>query len=246
MRPDPRQHEAPEVLALIPARGGSRGLPGKHLLPLAGKPLIVHTIEQARTSRRVTRVLVTTDDAAIAAAARAAGAEAPFLRPAELATDTAPIVPALQHALRWLEAEEGYRPAVVVYLQVTNPLRQPGDIDAAVEQLLATDADTVVSLCRVEREHPFYLRRMEGDRVSFFLPDMAPSAYVTRQALPPVYRVNGAIIAVWRRVLMEEGAFYGADTRGTVMPAERAVDIDSWVDFRLAELLLEAGRSREE
>src|SRR5215472_8005549 len=125
----------PEILAMIPARGGSQGIPGKNLRPLAGRPLIAWSIAAAQQSRLVSRILVSTDDEEIAAVARAYGAEVPFIRPADLALNDTRDLPVFQHAIDWLERNEGYVPDVVVQLRPTSPLRPPGLLDEAVERL---------------------------------------------------------------------------------------------------------------
>jgi len=224
----------PRVLALIPARGGSKGIPRKNIVPLAGKPLIAHTITAARQASCLDRVVVSTDDGEIAAIASSWGAEVPFLRPTELASDTASGLSVARHALAWLAEQQSYVPDVLVELQPVAPLRLGEDIDGAVRLLLASGADTVVGL--VEAEHPYYLRTLDGGVVAPFLPD-APEVF-RRQDLPPVYRLNGALLATRTTVLREQHSFYGEKTRGYVMPAERSIDIDTLLDLRIAEALL--------
>lgn len=225
------------ILALIPARGGSKGIPHKNIAPLLGRPLIAYSIAAARQAAAIDRVLVSTDDPQIAAVAAELGAEVPFLRPAELATDTARGLDVARHALQWLAAQEGYRPDILVELQPVAPLRLAADIDAAVELLISTGADSVVGL--VETQHPYYLRTLDRGAMRPFLPD-TPEAF-RRQDLPPVYRCNGAIIAVRAAVLLEQGSFYGRDVRGHVMPPERSIDIDTPLDLRIAAALLQDG-----
>lgn len=223
----------PHILALIPARGGSKGIPRKNIVPLLGRPLLSYTIAAAREAACIDRIIVSTDDEGIAAVAAARGAEVPFLRPPELATDTAAGLEVARHALAWLKEHEGYIPDIVVELQPVAPLRLAADIEGAVALLLASGADSVVGL--VEADHPYYLRSLENGVVKPFLPD-TPEAF-RRQDLPPVYRCNGAIIAVRTPVLCA-GSFYGKDVRGYIMPPERSVDIDTPLDLRLAEALL--------
>jgi CMP-N,N'-diacetyllegionaminic acid synthase len=225
------------VLALIPARGGSKGVTRKNVRPLAGRPTIAWTIDAARGSARVDRVLVSTDDEEIRDTALALGAEAPFLRPPELAADDTGDRPVYDHALAWLAEQEGYAPEVVVWLRPTAPLRTAADVDGAVELLLRTGADCVRSVCAAEH-HPYWMKRLEGDRLVPLL-DADEAGYPRRQLLPPVYRLNGAVDAVRCAKVSEE--LWGGDVRGYEMPWERSVDLDDEVDFLLAELLLGRG-----
>src|SRR5271154_4754825 len=151
-------------LAIIPARGGSKGLPRKNLLRLSGKPLIAHTIEAACVARSLPRILVSEGSPGIAEVGQQYGAEVPFLRPPELASDETPTLPVLQHVLAQLEATESCPPEIIVLLQPTSPLRRAEDIDRAVDLLERSGADSVVSLCAAEH-HPAWMKRLEGDRV---------------------------------------------------------------------------------
>lgn len=233
---NPSDFQKTDCLAIIPARGGSKGIPGKNIVPLLGRPLVAYTIEAARKSRWIGRVLVSTDDPEIAAASKRFGAEVPFLRPAELARDETPTLPVLQHVLAQLKSAEKYEPEIIVLLQPTSPLRRVEDIDRAVALLHQTGADSVVSLCAAEHS-PYWMNRLEGDRVLPFL-DNVPE-YERRQDLPPVYRLNGAVYATRRRILMEQDRLLGEDTRGIVMDAESSVDIDTPLDLRIAMLILQ-------
>jgi N-acylneuraminate cytidylyltransferase/CMP-N,N'-diacetyllegionaminic acid synthase len=233
---NPSDFQKSNCLAVIPARSGSKGIPGKNILPLLGKPLIAHTIEAARKACLIGRVLVSTDDPEIAAVATQFGAEVPFLRPAELAQDETPILLVLQHLLTQLKLSEHYEPEIIVLLQPTSPLRRAGDIDRAVTLLQQTGADSVVSLCAAEHS-PYWMKRLEGDRVSPFLENVPKN--VRRQDLPPVYRINGAVYATRRRILMEQDRLLGEDTRGIVMDAESSVDIDTPLDLKIAMLILQ-------
>ena len=154
------------ILGVIPARGGSKGVPDKNLRQVCGKPLIAYTFEAARASRRLGRVVLSTDDPDIASAGRNAGIEVPFVRPADLAADDSPMLPVLQHAAREMTTR-GYAPDVVVLLQPTSPLRRTDHIDAAIELLTASGADTVVSVVEVPHQfNPASVMRLDGDRKS--------------------------------------------------------------------------------
>lgn len=226
-----------KVLALISARGGSKGLPGKNIRPLAGKPLIVHSIEGALSLPAIDRVVVSTDSQEIAEIARQAGADVPFLRPAELARDDTPSLPVSQHAVAWLCDHEGWSCDILLELPPVAPLRTSDDIAGALAILLEPGVDSVVSLCPVEGAyHPYWMKRIEDGRV---VPLMElPREYLRRQDLPPVYRRNGAVIAVWTDVLMKQNSYYGSEVRGYIMPEERSIDIDNQLDFAVAETIL--------
>jgi CMP-N-acetylneuraminic acid synthetase len=219
------------VLAVITARGGSKGLPRKNVLRLAGRPLIAWTVAAAIAARSVGRIVVSTDDSEIAEAARAAGAETPFLRPAELATDTAGTIDVLRHAV-------GECPGFdhVLLLQPTSPLRTAEDIDAAFLRLQESGAPSCVSVCEVH-ESPWLMYRHDADgRLRRLLPE--PATGLRRQDLPSIYRLNGAIYLARTDWFIASGRLLSPDTVGFVMPTERSVDIDTLADFERAERLL--------
>jgi CMP-N-acetylneuraminic acid synthetase len=221
------------ICAIVPARGGSRGIPRKNLRPFLGRPLVCHAVDAGLGATLVERVIVSTDDPEIAAVARAAGAETPFLRPAALATDETPTLPVLQHAVRWLE-QHGTAVSTVVVLQPTSPLRSAAHVDAAVRLFLDSGAESVASVCEVDHS-PYWMHRLDGDRLVPFAPEGA--AYLRRQDLPPVYRLNGAIYVTRRPVVMDQARVLGDDTRAFVMDRQRSIDIDDELDFQLAELV---------
>jgi CMP-N,N'-diacetyllegionaminic acid synthase len=226
----------PTITGLILARGGSKGIPRKNIVPLAGKPLIAWTIEAGVKSGVLDRLMVSTDDTEIAEVSRAWGAEVPFLRPQELARDETPSMDAVLHALRWLCAEQSYSPECVLLLQPTSPLRQAEDIQNSIALLLEREAACVVSVSQVE-QHPYWMKRVAADgRLEEFLPEVAMPT--RRQDLPPAYAVNGAIYLGRRDWLMANQSFYGPATYGYIMPPERSLDIDTALDLRLAELAL--------
>lgn len=223
---------------MIPARGGSKGLPRKNLLPLGGRPLIAWTIEAARASERLERTWVSTDDEEIASVARALGADVPFLRPADLATDEAGIVGVLRHAVRELERATGSRPAITVLLQPTTPFRTARDIDATVA-LVEGGADSAQTVA-LDTTHPRvrFALGPEGRLRSLF---DDPASAARRQDGDAVYRPNGGVYAVRTALLMDEGTLYGRDHRGVVMGFESSVDVDDRWDLRLAEAILGEG-----
>ena len=227
---------AAQVLAIVPARGGSKGVPRKNVRLLAGKPLIAYTIQAAQSAARVARLLVSTDDAGIAEVARQWGADVPFMRPAHLAVDHAAQVDVVIHALAEAERLDGVTYPYVILLQPTAPLRTSQDTDSSLDLLIKSGCDSVISYCRVEREHPYYMATIEDGHPRPVLD--APPGVTARQQYPPVYLRNGAIYAVRREVLLAQRSFYGTDVRAYVMPYERSVNIDTLFDFALAEFLL--------
>lgn len=226
-----------DCLAVIPARGGSRSVPRKNIRLLGGKPLIAWTIEQALSCPSLDRVIVSTDDAEIADIARKYGAEVPFMRPVELAQDDTPDLPVCRHALSWLAEQENYSPEIVVWLRPTAPLRTVQDVEAAIRIMLDTGADSVRSVCEVEH-HPYWMKRLDGDRLAPFIAGKDEGTYFQRQLLPSTYRLNGAVDLMRTKAVMEQAVLFGGDVRGYVMPAERSVDLNIEIDFAIVELLL--------
>jgi len=222
------------TIATICARGGSRGLPGKNIRPLAGKPLIVHTIEQARACRAIEQIYVSTDDPRIADVARQAGAEVPFLRPAELATAEAPKIPVIRHLVESVEAK-GQRIDRIVDLDPTSPLREIADIEACLE-LLTSDTDVVITGYEAEKNPYFNMVEFDAQgRVR--LVKTPPAAVEARQAAPKVYAMNASIY-VWHRHTLAKGLWDGRAALH-VMPRSRSIDIDTPLDFKLVELLMQ-------
>ena len=223
------------VLGVIPARGGSKGVPRKNLRILAGRPLLAYTADAARGSSRLTRTIVSTDDAEIADSARQLGLDVPFMRPAALAGDDTLMLPVLQHAWRAM-SDQGFVADVVVLLQPTSPLRRGAHIDAALELLEASGADSVVSVVEVPHQYnPASVMRLDGGRLHPFLP--GPSV-LRRQDKPRVFARNGPAVAAVRSHVLEGGSLYGDDTRAFVMTPEESVDVDSAVDLDYLEFLL--------
>jgi CMP-N-acetylneuraminic acid synthetase len=223
------------TFALIPARGGSKGIPRKNVRPIAGKPLIAWTIEAARAARGLDAVIVSTEDPEIADVARAAGAEVPFLRPVELAADETPGIDPVLHALHMLPQHDA-----VLLLQPTSPLRGTRDIEGVLRLVAEARPPSVVSVCEPE-DHPAWMFRMEAGQRLERLSDAPEIA--RRQDLPAVYALNGAIYYARADWLAARRSFVGPGTLGYPMSAEDSVDIDGPLDWKLAELLL-AERAR--
>lgn len=223
------------VLALVTARGGSRGLPRKNVLPLQGKPLIVWTIEAALRSRVVVECVVSTDDEEIAAVSRAAGALVPFVRPAHLANDAASSLDVALHAVEWAIQEERTYDTLLL-LQPTSPLRTADDIDGALALFAASGAKSCVSVCETGHSPYWTFSMNEKNRLRRLL--QTENNAVRRQDLPVAYHVNGAVYIADIDWMKTKKTLIAEESVGYVMPRERSVDIDSRIDFMLAEALL--------
>jgi CMP-N-acetylneuraminic acid synthetase len=226
------------ILGLIPARGGSKGIPQKNIVLCAGKPLLAYSVEAALSSVYINRVLISTDDAKIAEIAQNHGAEAPFLRPDHLAQDETPALPVIQHAVTRLAAQFDWHAAIIVYLQPTSPLRRAEHIDAAIQILLDHQADTVVSVTEVPHQfHPLsVLQHTPNGLMPFLAGEEAP---LRRQDKPVLYARNGpAVLAMTRQTVMEQNTLYGQKTLPYIMQAQDSLDIDTPFDLKLAECLL--------
>jgi len=220
------------IIASICARGGSKGIPGKNIRPLCGKPLIAHTIETARRCQTIERVIVSTDSQEIAEIARKTQAEIPFLRPEELARDDTPKIPVLQHLISHLQDQEKYYPDIVVDLDPTSPLRTEEDIRACISMVAYEGAENVFSVTPARRNPYFNMVELVDGRVR--LVKQLPAAVPSRQSAPTVYDMNASIY-VWKtEVLMKTDTLYLEKTRIYVMP-EWAIDIDSETDFQMVE-----------
>ena len=229
-----RPADGPRYLAVIPARGGSKRIPGKNLAPLRGLPLLDYTVAAARGARSLTVVMVSTDSETIAQHARGRGAMVPALRPAEMASDSSPTVDAIRHAAQSYCQVGGKRPDAIVVLQPTSPFRTGTHIDEAIALFESSRADTVTSVRPVD-DHPFWAWRREDQRlVPFFsLEQMA----MDRHLLPEAWAENGAIY-VLRTELVLAGVIYGERVVPYVMDARASVDIDTPDDLAWAEFLL--------
>jgi N-acylneuraminate cytidylyltransferase len=234
------------VLAVVPARGGSKGIPRKNLQLLDGQPLVALAVRAGLAAARVSRVVCSTDDAEIAAAARAAGAEVPFLRPAALAADASEDWPVFKHALDWLAQTEGWAPDLVVNLRPTSPLRTPAHVDDAIALLESTGADSVKSV-HLARQHPHKMWTREADGI------MAPFQQtpfrlqrgpdVPRAELADIYWQNGVVDVTRRAVILDQGVMIGQRVAGLVTEPTDSIDIDTPLDLTLAELLLAQRRA---
>ena len=226
-----------DCVALVTARGGSKRLPDKNIRLLAGRPLIEWSISSALGARHVRRVIVSTDSPQIAQIAKSAGAETPFLRPDELSGDTASHYGVIEHAINWLEEDEGRVPAYLCLLQPTSPLRAANDIDAIIELVRGEQADSAFAITRA-KAHPALMYRLNGISASPYLPPR--EGYLRSQDLEPLYYVNGALYVIRPDTFRQRTTLMSTAPAAYVMPEERSVDIDDEADFRLAEALVAA------
>ncbi len=233
--------KAPKILAIVPARGGSEGISNKNIRLFAGKPLMVHTIDAAKAAPSLDRIIVSTDSEEIAAIARAAGAEVPFLRQSDLATSDSKVVDAVIDVLEKLKKEK-YEPTHVLLLQPTSPLRTSDDIEGAVKLFFERGADSLVSLCRTENvlmtKSPDHVLHVEN-------PDMLASP--NRLELPSYYKFDGSMLyLVDSDKLIAERSFFPGKLIGYEIPRWRSTDVDEPQDFVLGELIFEKRHDIEE
>ncbi len=231
-----------EILGLITARGGSKTVPKKNIKDLGGKPLLAYTIEEARKTGLISRLIISTDCEEIAAVAMDYGCEVPFMRPSEFAGDMVQDLPVFEHALKWLEREEGYSSDMVVHLRPTAPLRRVTHIEGAIKTLIAhPDADSVRSVCLAPK-HPLKMWRIEGDRLVSYIPaevsGIKESYNYPRQKLPEAYVQNGSVDVIRRKTITDMGTMSGDLIVPYVMEEEDSINIDTFMDFAMAEILL--------
>lgn len=228
------------VVAIIHARGGSRRIPLKNIKVLAGKPLIAYIIQAALKAKTINRVIVSTDHPEIIEIAKEYSAEVPFVRPQELAEDV-PSELVTQHAVNYLEKEEGFHTDVAVTLQPTTPFCLPEDIDGCVNELISSGADSVISVREISERPEWMFYIDESGYAHNFLRKKIEGDTGVSQTLPRLYTPNGGIYATRREILFSQNALIGAKTRLWVMPRERSVDIDEPIDFLYGEFLIEQG-----
>ncbi len=228
---------------VIPARGGSKSIPHKNIRSFAGYPLIAYSIAAGLTAETVNRVIVSSDDPKILAVARRYGAETPFQRPEEYSQDQTPDLPVFQHALQWLEENEGYRPDIVVQLRPTSPFRRVTHIDQAVYSLLERpDADAIRTVC-IPFQNPFKMWRIgpNGLMMPLLETKFNEPYNMPRQALPEVYWQTGYVDAAWTDTIQTKDSMTGRNILPLIIDPSEWIDIDSPDDWRRAERLLESG-----
>jgi len=230
------------ILGLITARGGSKGIPGKNIYPLAGKPLLSYTSEAAEQSKLLTKVVLSTDSPEIAEVGKRSGLDVPFLRPDKYSQDDTPSIDVVLHALDWLGEKENWIPDAVVLLQPTSPLRMAWHIDEGIELFWQHDGSTVVSVVKVpHRYSPYNVQRMENGMLEDFWNEEVSFNRYRRQDLPELYARNGPAVLITKpEVLIESKSFYSENVVPYIMDDKYSLDIDDMFDLQLAELMLGA------
>ena len=226
------------ILGVIPARRGSKGIPRKNVVDLMGKPLISYMIEAALKSQLISRLIVSTDCLEFARIAESCGAEVPFIRPKELAQDHISAIYVIQHALKYFD-EKLFKPDYLVSLQPTSPLVSPKDIDRCLQLMIESNCDSCFTMKKIEEYHPTRMYGMDDNKV--ILKPYTSEAHLQRQEREPVYKLDGAVI-VRKRILLErfneQDLAFGEDRRGIVVPWYRAVDINEPLDLIIVESIM--------
>lgn len=235
-----------KILALIPARGGSKGIPRKNIYPLCGKPMIGYVIEKALKSRYINRLVVSTDDKEIAEIAKKFGAEVPFLRPKDLARDNSPMQPVVKHTIDWFSKNENYSPQLIILLQANSPLMKVEDIDRVIKKQLKTNADVVYTVKEID--HPAqWLQKLKKDRSYFIFPQKKIGSYVPRQEIKEkIYRSTGTVSVINTGYFLKNYhkkpclavPMKGQNSRVVILDSVSGIDIDNWLDLYLAESIL--------
>lgn len=223
-----------EVLAIIPARGGSKGLPRKNIKSFNGKPLIYYSIKAGLKSKYITRLIVSTEDKEIEKVSEKCKAEV-IRRPLELAKDDTPSIAVYQNVLKYLRENESYKPSIVVVLQPTSPLRKNKDIDNCIEKLAKEKCDSVITVKKVDHPPQWIVRLGKKGKVENLFDK---KKYIRRQDIEQLYIPNGAVFVTWSKMIIEKNTDRGPDTRAIVMPSDRSIDIDTELDFYIAEKLM--------
>ncbi|MFT8348040.1 cytidylyltransferase domain-containing protein [Clostridium saccharoperbutylacetonicum] len=229
-----------DVIAIIPARGGSKAIPRKNIKEINGKPLISYAINECKKSKYINRIIVSTEDEEISEISQKYGAEVPFLRPKELAEDSTPGIDPIIHCINWLRDNENYIPQYVCLLQCTSPFRKFNQINAAFEKLVSEDADSIVSVCESEIS-PYWMKKIQNGKMKNFLED--DTFHARRQDVPKVYRLNGAIYIAKTDILLKNKNWYTENTLPYVMDRNSSIDIDDMIDFKFSEFLMKENKN---
>lgn len=224
-------------LAIVPARGGSKGLPRKNIKELCGKPLIAWTIDEAKKSKYVDEIVVTTDSDEIASVSKQYGAKVPFIRPAELANDVAKSIDVVEHTIEFYKKQYQKEFDYIVLLEPTSPMRDASDIDCAIEQLLVSDADSIVGVCRTEDQNPAFLVKISEDRRITGYKDEKMTS-IRRQDIEDVYFFEGTVYISKTDVLLSKKSFYHNNTLAYEVPKYKSLEVDDIYDFIMIEALI--------
>jgi CMP-N,N'-diacetyllegionaminic acid synthase len=226
-----------KIIAVIPARGQSKGIPYKNIAYLAGKPLIYYSINVAKKSRYIERIIVSTDDEKIARVAKKYNVEI-LMRPSDLAQDDTPDFPVFKHVVDTLKEKEGEIPDIIINLRPTCPLRNEEDIDNAVKKMIDTGCDSVRTITEA-KHHPYWMGKLKDDHLVPFIDGIDVQKYYQRQLLPHAFIINGGVDVMNVKNIIENNTLYGKDIRAVFMPFERSVDIDTPFDLQFAEFFLQ-------
>lgn len=225
------------ILGITLARGGSKGVPHKNIKDLCGKPLIQYTIDEVLKSKYIEEYIVSTDDQDIAQVSQSLGAEVPFIRPDKFSTDEASSVSALKHAVSFMEDRENKVYDLIVEIMCTNPLKIQKDIDNCIQKIIESDADSVIAVHELEDHHPARIKMIVKDKICDFLPE--PNEARRQDLKPKAYIRSGSIYCMKRDYLMELNLRYGGDnSRPYILPNDRAVNVDTEIDFMICEQLI--------
>jgi CMP-N,N'-diacetyllegionaminic acid synthase len=226
------------ILAIVPARGGSKGIPQKNIYPLYNTPLIYYTIKAIQRSKLITRAILSSDSSEVIKVAEDYGLEVPFVRPSKLAQDDTPALPVVEHAVKWLEETENYKVDYIILLQPTSPLRTENHIDEALSILINSDADSIVSIVEVPHNfNPYSIMKLQGKYLSPYL--LFDEKKNLRQFKPVFYARNGAAIyAFTYNCLMNKHSLYGDKILPYLMEKESSIDVDDLFDLKLCEWIL--------
>jgi len=226
----------PKVLGIIPARSGSKGIPGKNIAVIGSKPLIAWTIEIAKQAKNLDKIIVSTDSEKYASICKNYNVEVPFLRPPELSSDEATSEDVVIHTLKWMKKNEHYQPDYILYLQPTSPLRTADDIDQSINIAKEKNAYSVVSV-ELTNRHPYFMKKIDSDGlISHYEKQVFPTP--RRQELEPIYVLNGAIFLISTKIILDNKSWYGEKCYSYIMPPERSLEIDTPWDLHIANLLL--------
>lgn len=233
-------YKGKNIIGIIPARGKSKRIPKKNIKLLAGKPLIVYTIEAALKADSIDRLIVSTDDREIAEVARKYKTEIPFMRPSCLAEDATPDQPILIHALKWLKEKEGYQPDIVVNLRPTTPFKTPEIIDAVIKKIIDSNANIVRTMTKVTGvHHPYWMYNLSSNgKATSFDDSIDISQFYQSQLLPPLYRINGAVDAYTVHTILEGDILKEENIMGLVTDEISSIDIDIEYDMEFCEFLI--------
>lgn len=226
-------YQGKSIIGIVPARGGSKGLPRKNILPLLGKPLVAWTIEEAKKSKYIDRLILSSEDDEIISVAHTWGCEVPFVRPIELAKDDTPGIEPVLHALNTLQEKYDY----VVLLQPTSPLRQVDDIDVAIQKCINSNAPGCVTVSEPDKS-PYWMYSLDNLYHLNPLIDTGKNTTHRRQELPKSYALNGAVYVSKTKWIEKNREFISSETIAHIMPKERSYDIDTELDFKICEFLL--------